>query len=293
MIMKALLLTLLWLISTLSLAEEVKPEGDANLWEKAKRIGGEVWNGKSKESSSSRDNPDKKNSDKEQSEPKSSDENSSESAGSTEESPSNKEVAIQPEVRDSAKNRTDSEVSLFYIPFSTGVVLPSKTGFSATWILSSTSSLEAEYLSGSYGLSFSKLDIATFSEKIISAKYRWYTGNSFNLFLGGGERKYKFSVGNDLLAFATNQPFSSFPSLVVENQVMVLGLGNRWQYDNGFTLGFDWLELIIPVGKGRIENSTLDNFKDEKDRDNTEKFLKLLRYAPTVTVLKIALGYTF
>jgi hypothetical protein len=90
---------------------------------------------------------------------------------------------------------------LLYIPFSTGVVLPAKTGFSATWILNPTSSLEAEYLSGSYGISFSKLDIASFSEKVISAKYRWYLGNSFNLFVGGGQRTYKFSVGNDLLAF--------------------------------------------------------------------------------------------
>ena len=153
--------------------------------------------------------------------------------------------------------------------------------------------MEAEYLSASYGLSFSHLDFAVFSEKVISAKYRWYTGNSFNLYAGFGQRTYKFSIGDDLLAIATNQQLSSFPSLVVENQVLVLGLGNRWQFDTRFTLGIDWLELIIPVGKGKVENETLAYFRDENDRDNTEKVLRILRYSPTVTLLKLGLGYTF
>lgn len=276
------------LSSSLSLAKNHGSAAEPSLWEKAKKIGNEVWTGSPKGKQSDQIVPNKRDPNSENS-----DEDVSESSGSEKESLSIQKSEGETKARDSQKNRSESDVSLFYIPFSTGVILPSKKGFAGTWILGPKSSLEAEYLSASYGLSFSKLDIALFSEIVISAKYRWYTGNSFNLFVGAGQRTYKFSVGNDLLAIATNQAFSSFPSLVVENQVLVLGLGNRWQFDSGFTLGFDWLELIVPIGKGRIENETLAYFKDEDERDNTEKILKLLRYGPTVSALKLGLGYTF
>ena len=250
-------------------AGESPSKSEPSLWEKAKTIGGEVWHGKSETSNS-------KNEDHQV----------------EEETPREKREMIS-EVRDSEKNRADSKASLFWIPFSSGLVLPSKTGFSATWIRDSSSSFEAEYLSASYGLSFSHLDLAMFSEKIVSLKYRMYTGNSFHWFAGVGQRSYKFKIGDDLLALATKQAFPTIPVFVVENQVITLGLGNRWQFDNRFTLGFDWFELLIPVGRGRIEDDTLDFFANEGDRDKTETFLKFLRYGPTFTALKLQLGYTF
>ncbi len=250
-------------------AGESPSKSEPTLWEKAKTIGSEVLQGKFDTSNSKND------------------------SNHVEEEADREKGKMKPEVRDSEKNRADSKASLFFIPISSGVVLPSKTGFSATWIWDSSSSLEAEYLSGSYGLSFSHLDIAKFSEKIVSLKYRMYTGNSFNWFAGVGQRSYRFAIGDDLLAVATKQTVPTIPVFVVENQVISLGLGNRWQFDNRFTLGFDWFELLIPVGRGKIQDDTLAYFANEGDRDKTEKFLKFLRYGPTFSAIKLQLGYSF
>ena len=250
-------------------AKDAPSNGEPSLWEKAKSLGNEVWNGKS-----------------ETSKPKNEELN-------TEEEIAAEKVHNKLETRDSRKNRADSKATLFFIPFSSGIVLPAKTGFSATWIWDASSSLEAEYLSGSYGLSFSHLDIAMFSEKIVSLKYRTYAGNSFNWFAGFGQRTYKFSIGDDLLAFATKQTLPSIPVFIVESQVVSLGLGNRWQFDNRFTLGFYWFEHHIPGGRGKLEDDTLAYFANEGDRAKTEKFLKLLRYGPTFTTLKLQVGYSF
>jgi len=279
-----LLLVALWIVSSKLYAQNPSSEHEPNIWEKAKSFTDELWNGKTQKSDESSPPGREEKSKGRSVDPKDSKKEENESSANSEN---------EPKEKDSKENRGQSYGSLFYIPFSTGIVLPTKKGFSATWILNSSSSLEAEYLSGSYGFAFTGLDLALFSEKIISAKYRYYTGNSFNWIFGVGQRKYKFSIGNDLLAIATDQVLTSYPALVVENNVVILGLGNRWQFDNGFTIGADWVELLVPFGSGKIENETLAFIKKDDDQDKTEKIIRFLRYGPTFTLLKVALGYTF
>lgn len=268
--------------ASFALAEGSKPSPEPSLWEKAKKMGNEVWPGKAKPATSQGEDegtmPVKKTGREDEIESKAQPETLNETRA---------------EVRDSLQNRADSNLSLFYIPMSLGYVLPSKKGFAASWIINSKLMIEGEYLSGSYGLSLSLIDVALFSEKIYSGKFRWYPGNSFNVFAGLGQRNYKFTLGSDLLAIATDQMVTAFPTTVVENQVLVVGLGNRWQFDNGFTLGFDWFELIVPIGRGKVDDEALAYFANEKDKEITKKALRFFRYAPTINALKLQLGYTF
>lgn len=95
----------------------------------------------------------------------------------------------------------------------------------------------------------------------------------FNVFAGLGQRNYKFTLGSDLLAIATDQMVTAFPTTEAENQVLVVGLGNRWHFDNGFTLGFDWFALMAPIGRGKVDDEALAYIANEKDKASTKKSL--------------------
>ncbi|RYZ48905.1 MAG: hypothetical protein EOP07_25205, partial [Proteobacteria bacterium] len=84
----------------------------------------------------------------------------------------------------SADNRADSHISLFYLPLNVGLILPTKRGFALSWIANENLTIEAEYLSGSYGLGFLSVDLVSLSESLTTVRARYYPWNSFNLFAG-------------------------------------------------------------------------------------------------------------
>jgi len=193
----------------------------------------------------------------------------------------------------SRDNRAASTLSLFYEPVNLGIVLPTKSGWAATWIFNEDWALEGEYLSGSYGIGISGIDLVDVSERLVLGKVRWTFGNSLNSSVGFGSRSYRFTLGSDTLAKITDYNVAALPSLRVENEFFSFGIGNRWQWNNGLTLGVDWLEVILTAGRGTIDDRVTGYLKDENDRKNAHEALNYLRYGPTFNALKIQLGYTF
>ncbi len=193
----------------------------------------------------------------------------------------------------SEDNRSASRFSLFWEPFGFGPLMPVKSGWAAAWLLNADWTLELDYFAGGYGVKISQIDVLTITEKLITANARWYLGNSFNLRFGFGQRRYKFSLGDDFLAKITADEITYFPALEVQNEIITLGLGNRWQLDNGVTLGCDWLDLHLTTGQGRIQSKVLSYVKDESDRDDVSKLLRYMRYGPSFDVLRFYVGYTF
>lgn len=193
----------------------------------------------------------------------------------------------------SRQNRQDTDYSLFYMPMNYGIIMPTKTGFAGSWMINGEWSLEAEYLKGGYNLGFLGIDLFDLSERIIGLNARWYAANSFNLKMGLGERKYNFSLGSDYLNKITGGDVSEEMSLSVKNQVLLLGLGNRWQFDRGFTIGFDWFELIIPVGNSSVKENFLHSVKDQGERDDIQDVIDYMRTGTTFNALKLHVGYAF
>lgn len=189
------------------------------------------------------------------------------------------------------ENRDHTNVTASYTVFSTGLILP-KRGPALSYVSSKRWTFELAYLSGDVELGYHGLSVASFKEELYLAEARYYPGNLINLFFGLGERRYSLDLGSDELSrIAPDAPNS--PVLEVRNQVAEFGFGNRWQWERGFTLGIDWLALLIPVGKGSVDAPFLDYIEDEDTRNDTKSVLKILRYIPTFTAFKLHLGWTF
>ncbi len=195
-------------------------------------------------------------------------------------------------VKPTAVNRENSTISIFYMPINYGLLLPIKSGFSGSWILSRTTTIEFEYLSASYGLGYLGVDLLDLSEKLISASARWYIGNSFYFKMGYGQRHFNFSIGDQLINDLSGEDLLN-TSLKVENDFLALGLGNLWQFDNGFTWGFDWFELIVPIGSGTVDNSILSEINNDNDRKNAKDVISYMEHGLSFNALKFHLGYTF
>lgn len=192
-----------------------------------------------------------------------------------------------------ADNRADSHISLFYLPLNVGLVLPTKRGFALSWIANENLTVEAEYLSGSYGLGFLSVDLVSLSESLTTVRARYYPWNSFNLFAGIAQREYRFGVGPEIQDKVADYSSADLPRLSIKNQVLSFGLGSRWQFDNGITVGVDWLEWVKGIGKGEIDEHITVLIKDPKYKASMQNVLNYMRYGSTFNALKIQLGYTF
>ncbi len=191
----------------------------------------------------------------------------------------------------SEENRDQTNVTASYTVFSTGLILP-KRGPALSYVSSKRWTFELGYLSGDVGLGYHGLSVASFKEELYLAEARYYPGNVVNLFFGLGERRYSLDLGSaELSRIAPGAPNQHV--IAVRNQVAEFGFGNRWQWHKGFTLGIDWLALLIPVGKGSVDAPFLDYIEDDDTRSDTKSVLKILRYIPTFTAFKLHLGWTF
>ena len=192
--------------------------------------------------------------------------------------------------RSSKQNRKDSLLSLLYIPFNPGIIFP-KSGFALSYFFNHTYVLEPQYLSGGFSLKLSSLDLGNVKETLLLLPLRWYPNtNSFNFKFGVGRRTYSVEFGDELLSKYSNIPH--FTALKIENYIIHLGLGNRWQFDNGITLGADWIDLYIPVSSGKSDEN-ISQYFDNDDKANFNDAVTVLRYLPTISVVGLYLGYTF
>lgn len=99
------------------------------------------------------------------------------------------------------------------------------------------------------------------------------------------------TLGDDLLSKISREKLQV--ELVKTSAIVWnLGIGNRWQFDNGITLGSDWLEISVPL-KTKMKEHVSPLFKAEGDRKTATRILKILRNFPSMTAFKLQIGYTF
>lgn len=140
------------------------------------------------------------------------------------------------------------------------------------------------------GVSINKFDI---SASLIEGGIKYFTGNSFYLKGGIGQRNIDFD-------FETTSTISSvYLNTKIESQSLVIigGIGNLWSFDSGLYLGGEWLTLHFPIDfQYEFKNTTNAPDSDtsleslNKDiRDISEKLGK----SQTGGVVQLLLGYEF
>ena len=193
------------------------------------------------------------------------------------------------------KNPRDHyHVSLFWSPLSIGFIYPFKRGFTGSWIINNNYTLEAELFDGVFtldSLDFLGMNLE-FEEVVKNIKLRKYFGQSFNLFGGFGLREYFFGVSDEwILEFARLHNVEL--SLEVDNYVGIFGLGNRWQLKNNFVVGFDWFDIIIPIGQGNYSKLASFAVSDESVDQETKDAIEYMKDGITFTLVKLSVGVSF
>ena len=167
--------------------------------------------------------------------------------------------------------------------------IPSKLTFSYTHIFNEKWSLEGEYSGGSISFPIVGIDLGKITEKRYSLQLRRYTGNSFHSSFGLSYSEFKARLGSDFLDDMGNEIKSSFE---VENLGLTAGFGNRWQWENGFTLGIDWARINIPLFETAVNDKVLKQI-DKGDSGDVRKVIRTFNRIPTFVLLGVNLGYTF
>lgn len=170
--------------------------------------------------------------------------------------------------------------------------VPLKHGPSIGFIANENWTFELGYFAGSFGLGAVIVDLASFNEKLITATARYYPGKSFNWIFGVGWQAYDARLGSDIAGAISSDP-SSIDLVRVQTLGLQLGFGNRWQWDNGFNFGVDWLTLNVPLATLSSESIALDYSGNSSVRGRIEDVLKFLRYIPTGAVARVNIGYAF
>lgn len=164
--------------------------------------------------------------------------------------------------------------------------IPSKKTLGYTRTLSPKWSLEGEYSTSTLSTGIVGVDLGSVSEKRFSLLGRRYWGRSFNWVIGPYFNSVKAALGGDI-----KTPVDGH--VQVEQLGLSLGFANRWSFENGFTIGFDWLRVNIPLRETKYDDKILQLVADKSSRDDVKTVLSAINRVPTFVLLGIHLGYFF
>ncbi len=183
-------------------------------------------------------------------------------------------------------------------PFSAGAMLalglpvPFKYGLNAAYTFTPRLAVEASYLTGSLSVGIGSIDVGSFDESLLAVSGRFYPfSGSFNLIFGLAQHSYKVGLGSALVSRFTGPVETDI--LDVKTLDLQLGLGNQWRFYESFWLGIDWVTLSFPIATLQSRSPALEAYSSERDRQNVEDVLSILRKIPTATVLKTSIGWSF
>lgn len=187
----------------------------------------------------------------------------------------------------------DYGVYIDYSPID--LIIPNKFGGSFYIANSDKSSqYEIQFLTSTLSASALSVDLASITEQKFSLLNRRFSeGSNFNWFYGLSYATLEAKLGSDYLNTvpANERPESDMMKIHVV--AVDIGIGNRWYFNNGLTLGVDWVGSTIPVSTTKKEQHFTDNSTDQNDVDNVNKFINFAAQIPRVYTLKLQLGYAF
>jgi hypothetical protein len=176
-----------------------------------------------------------------------------------------------------------------------GLYVPFKFGLSGTYRFSPRLSGTIEGLMGSIGANFYIANLGSVNEKRLNFLIRHKPGTkTFQLIYGVGYNATTVDVGNSYTERLSGGALpGEYRMLSVEAITGALGFGNKWEWDNGVSLGVDWAVVYIPLARTKVESRFLDIAANEGDRSDANDTLNFLKYVPTVALFNLGLGYSF
>lgn len=177
------------------------------------------------------------------------------------------------------------------------LLIPNKFGLTLGINEDANHSWELEYLRGTISIPFLIEDLGGFRDEKISVIRRTYFGNSFNLSYGLTYFRFRLRLGSEVISRASGgQLPPGVDILRVESLGPNFGIGNRWTFKNGITLGVDWASWSQPLFTTKKEEAYLrasESATNPSDRNHIDTAVKLMQYMPRLTFLKLEVGYQF
>ncbi len=168
--------------------------------------------------------------------------------------------------------------------------IPSKKKISYTYFNNPQWSFELEYAYGSLSTGIVGIDLGRVTEKRTTLLAKRYFGNSFHLDFGPYYYDINARAGGKIMGVAQDTTIADFG---VKGIGLATGLGNRWQWENGFTFGIDWLRLNIPLMVTEYNQRIIKNIPDEGKSDDVKNVIEYFSRIPTFAVFGLTIGYTF
>jgi hypothetical protein len=132
------------------------------------------------------------------------------------------------------------------------------------------------------------------TDEKLSLIRRFYSDrNSFSLFLGAEYSSFSIHLGNSLTSLVSGSGVPNFDLVRVRSLGVLAGLGNRWQFESGWTIGLDWFSLYVPVIGLESEAPYLTSNASETGKEDVRDVMSVLQHFPTFALLKFQLGYSF
>lgn len=168
--------------------------------------------------------------------------------------------------------------------------LPSKKTIGYTHVFNKKWTLEGEFSFQNLDVPFIGVDLGEIKERRYTLQFRRFVGNSFNFSFGPVYSTFKARLGSDILDSFGNTIDSQFSA---ENLGLSGGIGNRWQWENGFTAGIDWIRLNVPVMQTKVEDRVLEDVPGASDISDIKDVIRTFNRIPTFVLLGVNIGYSF
>lgn len=198
------------------------------------------------------------------------------------------------EVVASRERRAKSDVIVLANYSLFDLIIPSKIGLTAGYIVDAETTWELEYLRASLSVPFLVKDIGKMTDQRLSVTRRAFLGkHSFNFSYGLTYFDYSIKVGSEIL----NRLNSNYPGgldlVSLQGVGFNVGFGNRWTLKKNITVGVDWLSLSQPVILTGKKSGILNYIDNENDRKNVSGAIKVASYFPRFAAIKFQLGIMF
>lgn len=168
-----------------------------------------------------------------------------------------------------------------------------KVGIAGSW-QSSASTYDLIYQHGSLGYGFSLLDLGRFSEDRIQAVKRSYgSRNTLSWYYGVYYDKFDLVFGDKMMNTISKGTYPNSEFLKVATMGVTLGFSNRWQFQNGFTIGIDWFEINWPLIVLEKNAALLASNTSESDKQTVRDGMDVLSHIPAAAFGKLNIGYSF
>ncbi len=184
-------------------------------------------------------------------------------------------------------NRVGKRFYLSAQPIGFAVAPVPAIGLNAGYYLNPDLILQVEYSSGKLPRLFYDLEARTLA---FNAKY--FFGGSF--YMKGGAAYRQLAIKNVTCLFCSQpnrvllEDAGAADSIAAE-----LAIGNQWQWDN-FTLGCDWIGLMVPVATIGVRNSfSTKSTISKSDREELDKSWESLAKVQSFELLRLYLGASF